>query len=157
MSSALTWNWLNNCQSGGQFDKWEIHRKLIRSTGCSKIPLYSLQHYVVDNGFTTADDFTETSVRIKKLGRRQTGKYYCRAQNKLGSAEREFRVTETYEPNCVVGLCGDFSAGSISLKESLFTLLITLSISLMTVKWTKTLVAISEWIHSAPPTSPHQH
>jgi len=98
------------------------------------IQLSTNQHYVVDNGFTTADDFTETSVRIKKLGRRQMGTYYCRAQNKLGSAEREFRVTETYEPNCVVGLCGDFSAGSISLYSSLFTLLITLSISLMTVK-----------------------
>ena len=95
-----------------------------------------LQLYVVDNGFTTADDFTETSVRIKKMGRRQLGKYYCRAQNKLGSAEREFLVSESYEPNCVVGLCGDFSAGSISVASysSLFTLLITSLISLMTVK-----------------------
>jgi len=100
------------------------------------IQLTTNQLYVVDNGFTTADDFTETSVRIKKLGRRQLGKYYCRAQNKLGSAEREFLVSESYEPNCVVGLCGDFSAGSISVASysSLFTLLITSLISLMTVK-----------------------
>jgi len=100
------------------------------------IQLSTNQLYVVDNGFTTADDFTETSVRIKKMGRRQLGKYYCRAQNKLGSAEREFLVSESYEPNCVVGLCGDFSAGSISVASysSLFTLLITSLISLMTVK-----------------------
>ena len=90
----------------------------------------------MDNGFTTADDFTETSVRIKKLGPRQMGKYYCRAQNKLGSAEREFRVTESYEPNCVVGLCGDFSAGSNPVNySSIFTLLLTSVFSLlMTVK-----------------------
>ena len=89
---------------------------------------------MVDNGFTTADDFTETSVRIKKLGPRQLGKYHCQAQNKLGSAKREFLVQESYEPNCVVGLCGDFSAGSNPVSySSLFTLLITSSL-LMTVK-----------------------
>lgn len=94
-----------------------------------------MQLYVVDNGYTTADDFTETSVRIKKLGRRQLGKYYCRAQNKLGSAEREFLVEESYEPNCRVGLCGDFSSAAISCLPSLFVLLITSPILLlMTVK-----------------------
>jgi hypothetical protein len=41
----------------------------------------------------TADDLTETTVRIKKLNPRQLGVYTCRAQNKLGSAEKEFLVT----------------------------------------------------------------
>jgi hypothetical protein len=44
--------------------------------------------FAVDSGFTTTDDFTETSVRIKSLGQRQLGSYYCRAQNKLGSGEQ---------------------------------------------------------------------
>ena len=90
-----------------------------------KIPLYILnlnkfyhfwlfQHYVVDNGYLTADDFTDTSVRIKKLGKRQLGSYFCRAQNKLGSTEKEFIVVETYEPDCTVGLCNEFSSASSS-------------------------------------------
>ena len=34
----------------------------------------------MDNGYITSEDFTETSVRVKKLGPRQLGKYTCRAQ-----------------------------------------------------------------------------
>ena len=93
------------------------------------------QIYAVDNGYITADDFTETSVRIKKMGRRQLGNYTCRAQNKLGNTEKVFRVYESYVPNCEVGLCGDFSSGSTSSGfKSLFSMLITLSILLMAVK-----------------------
>ena len=43
---------------------------------------------MVDNGYQTADDHTETSVRIKRLGRQHLGKYICRAQNKLGTKEK---------------------------------------------------------------------
>ena len=45
-------------------------------------------NYVVDNGYQTADDRTETTVRIKRLGRQHLGKYICRAQNKLGTKEQ---------------------------------------------------------------------
>ena len=41
---------------------------------------FNLQIYAVDNGYITSEDFTETSVRVKKLGPRQLGKYTCRAQ-----------------------------------------------------------------------------
>ena len=92
-----------------------------------------LQIYAVDNGYVTAEDFTETSVRVKRLGPRQLGKYLCRAQNKLGSSEKEFVIQESYEPNCVVGLCGDFSSGCSEFK-SLFSMLITMSILLVAVK-----------------------
>jgi len=82
-------------------------------------------NYVVDNGYQTADDHTETSVRIKRLGRQHLGKYICRAQNKLGTKEQVIEVVETYTPNCDVGLC-DQSASSAS-RNSVF---ITSSISL---------------------------
>jgi len=98
------------------------------------IQLSTNQIYAVDNGYITADDFTETSVRIKKMGRRQLGNYTCRAQNKLGNTEKVFRVYESYVPNCEVGLCGDFSSGSSGIFQSVFTMLITLSILLMAVK-----------------------
>ena len=87
----------------------------------------------MDNGYITSEDFTETSTRVKKLGPTQLGKYTCRAQNKLGETSKEFIIQESYEPNCVVGLCGDFSSGCSGL-ESLFSMLISLSILLMAVK-----------------------
>lgn len=71
-----------------------------------------LQNYAVDSGFATTDDFTETSVRIKKLNPRQLGTYVCRAQNKLGSAEREINVVQQYEPDCIIGLCDRFTSGT---------------------------------------------
>jgi len=96
------------------------------------IQLSTNQIYAVDNGYVNAEDFTETSVRVKRLGPRQLGKYLCRAQNKLGSFEREFVIHESYEPNCVVGLCDTFSSGCSEFK-SLFRMLTTLSIILMAV------------------------
>ena len=45
-------------------------------------------NYVVDNGYQTADDHTESSVRIRSLSRQHLGKYICRAQNKLGVKEQ---------------------------------------------------------------------
>jgi len=99
------------------------------------IQLSTNQIYAVDNGYITSEDFTETSVRVKKLGPRQLGKYTCRAQNKLGETSKEFIIQESYEPNCVVGLCGDFSSGSAGFRSELFSsILISLFIILMTVK-----------------------
>lgn len=100
------------------------------------IQLSTNQIYAVDNGYLTADDFTETSVRVKKLGPRQLGSYFCRAQNKLGSSEREFVVSETYEPNCVVGLCEDFASAATThhnnnnyhLNFSILTFILVVSI-----------------------------
>lgn len=74
-------------------------------------------NYVVDNGYQTADDHTETSIRIKRLGRQYLGKYICRAQNKLGTTEQVIEVVETYTPNCEVGLC-EQPATSASIKSS---------------------------------------
>ena len=44
-------------------------------------------NYVVDNGYEIGGE-RETTVRIKRLGRQQTGRYICRAQNKLGIEEK---------------------------------------------------------------------
>ena len=37
--------------------------------------------------FATADEFTDTTLRILTVEKRQYGKYYCRAANKLGNDE----------------------------------------------------------------------
>jgi len=75
----------------------------------------------------TADDLTETTVRVKKLGQRQLGVYTCRAQNKLGSAEKEYLVSEAYQPNCIVGQCDDFSAAAPTGPDRGLLLLLLLS------------------------------
>ena len=91
------------------------------------IQLSSNQLYTVDSGFTTSDDFTETSVRIKSLDRRLLGHYECRAQNKLGQGEGLIEVVQSYEPNCVIGLCEGFTSGAAA-KKGLIVLVMMLGV-----------------------------
>jgi hypothetical protein len=42
---------------------------------------YSISH------FATADEFTDTTIRIITIEKRQYGEYVCKAANKLGTAE----------------------------------------------------------------------
>ena len=42
---------------------------------------YSVSH------FATADEFTDTTIRIITIEKRQYGQYVCKAANKLGAAE----------------------------------------------------------------------
>ena len=81
---------------------------------------YTFQYFVVDNGYTTADDSTEARVRIKKLTYDQVGGYTCRAQNKLGSAEKKFDVQLGSQTDCNIGLCESYSsAGSSGLNTGI--------------------------------------
>ena len=91
---------------------------------------YFFQNYAVDTGFTTTDDFTETSVRIKNLNARQLGTYVCRAQNKLGSSEREIVVVQQYEPDCVVGLCDRYTSAATGANTKL-SVVVVFGISLI--------------------------
>lgn len=92
-------------------------------------------NYVVDNGYQTADDHTETSVRIKRLGRQHLGKYICRAQNKLGTKEKVIEVVETYTPNCEVGLC-DQSASSASTQSAFLLSFVKSCVVALLINWT---------------------
>ena len=83
--------------------------------------------FIVDNGFATLDDFIETSVRVRSLEPRTLGSYFCKAQNKLGQTEKQMNVSETYTPNCAVGLCDDgLASHSTAILPPLF--LMTVSI-----------------------------
>jgi len=84
--------------------------------------------YNVENGFMADGELSELSLRIQTLGPRQLGLYICRAQNKLGRAEKEFLVTEAFESKCVVGQCDEFVSSSSSnfILKSHGTLLILL-------------------------------
>ena len=75
-------------------------------------------NYVVDNGYQTADDRTETTVRIKRLGRQHLGKYICRAQNKLGTKEQVNKRNKIFKNICNFRFINakHFKSGNLILK-----------------------------------------
>lgn len=50
------------------------------------LPLTNNQHYSISH-FATADEITDTTLRVITVEKKQFGEYKCRAANKLGSAE----------------------------------------------------------------------
>ncbi|KAG9509783.1 Lachesin, partial [Fragariocoptes setiger] len=56
------------------------------------------QHYMV-SVFDTSNEFSHTTLRVKKVEKKQYGTYVCRATNKFGSSEAEVQLDET--PNVV--------------------------------------------------------
>lgn len=62
------------------------------------LELSNNQHYSVAI-FDTSNEFSQTTLRIKKIEKRQYGNYICRAANKFGVSEAEARLDET--PNVV--------------------------------------------------------
>lgn len=56
------------------------------------------QHYSVAI-FDTSNEFSQTTLRVKRIEKRQYGVYQCRAANKFGVSEAEVRLDET--PNVV--------------------------------------------------------
>lgn len=56
------------------------------------------QHYSVAI-FDTSNELSQTTLRVKKIEKRQYGVYQCRAANKFGASEAEVRLDET--PNVV--------------------------------------------------------
>ena len=95
------------------------------------IQLSTNKHYVVDGGYTSADDETLTSVRVKNLKPRELGDYICKAQNKLGAAEKTLTIKQSYVPNCVVGICDDYASKANSIKSIIFLISASLLLTLI--------------------------
>lgn len=55
------------------------------------VQLLNSQHYSISH-FATTDEYTDTTIRVITIEKRQYGDYTCRAQNKLGSAEMEIQL-----------------------------------------------------------------
>lgn len=53
--------------------------------------LYRISH------FATADEFTDTTLRVITIEKRQYGNYICKAANKLGSAEAQVELFGMFE------------------------------------------------------------
>ena len=63
------------------------------------VQLSNNQHYSILH-FTTIDQYTDTTIRVITIGKKQYGEYVCRAANKLGTAETKIELFETIAPVC---------------------------------------------------------
>ncbi|XP_022235164.1 lachesin-like, partial [Limulus polyphemus] len=88
------------------------------------------QHYHISM-FSTADEFTDSTLRVISIEKKQYGNYSCKAMNKLGSDERDIELIETVNvicpPACGLGLisCGVYWQADIyAIVWSCSTLLI---------------------------------
>lgn len=55
------------------------------------VQLSNNQHYSISH-FATADEYTDTTIRVITIEKRQYGEYLCRAANKLGTAETKVEL-----------------------------------------------------------------
>ncbi|XP_022251702.1 lachesin-like [Limulus polyphemus] len=57
------------------------------------------QHYRISI-FSTADEFTDSTLRVISIEKRQYGEYICKAMNKLGSHQQKMELYETANVIC---------------------------------------------------------
>lgn len=88
--------------------------------------LSNSKKYKISN-FATADEFTDSTLRIVGLDSKQYGDYKCKAVNKLGSDEAEINLYETNNPVCPPA-CGQGYSSSTSIKASLVSIITLLAI-----------------------------
>lgn len=86
-----------------------------------EVQLSNNQHYRISH-FATADEFTDTTIRVITIEKRQYGIFKCKAQNKLGSDEGQVELLESIIPVCPPA-CGTGRYGSAtSIAPSLNTI-----------------------------------
>lgn len=87
------------------------------------VQLSNNQHYSVSH-FATADEFTDTTLRVITIEKRQYGRYACKASNKLGTASAFVELFESIIPVCPPA-CGQARYGDAAqLSHSTAALLI---------------------------------
>lgn len=69
------------------------------------------QHYQI-SVFSTAHEFTDSILRVKRIEKRQFGRYVCRAINKLGSDQKEIELLETTNPVCPPACGASFNSAT---------------------------------------------
>ncbi|KAJ8668175.1 hypothetical protein QAD02_009838 [Eretmocerus hayati] len=75
-------------------------------------------HYSISH-FATADEYTDTTLRVLNIEKSQYGKFTCRAANNMGSAETEVELFETVVPICppACGIRYYYAAGVIPISS----------------------------------------
>ncbi|XP_058800796.1 lachesin-like [Phymastichus coffea] len=83
-----------------------------------EVQLSNNQHYSISH-FATADEYTDTTLRVITIEKKQYGQYVCKAANKLGSAQETVELFETIIPVCPPA-CGQayYAAGVMPISSS---------------------------------------
>ncbi|XP_045770537.1 lachesin [Maniola jurtina] len=103
----------------------------------NEVQLANNQHYRISH-FATADEFTDTTLRVITIEKRQYGLFTCKAQNKLGSDEGTVELFETIIPVCPPA-CGQARyGGAASVGASEFVVAcLTLYVLWLRVAYTR--------------------
>jgi len=86
------------------------------------------KNYKISN-FNTADEFTDSTLRIVSMQGKQFGDYKCKAVNKLGSDEGLINLYETSNPVCPPACGQGHSSSATTVKLSSLAVLIILATS----------------------------
>ncbi|KAJ8978682.1 hypothetical protein NQ317_015650 [Molorchus minor] len=92
-----------------------------------EVTLSNNQHYKISH-FAVADEFTDTTLRVISIEKRQYGYYTCKAANKLGTSEGKVNLFETVVPVCPPACGSARYAEAATLSTSTAALFITLII-----------------------------
>ncbi|KAJ8916643.1 hypothetical protein NQ315_000288 [Exocentrus adspersus] len=95
-----------------------------------EITLSNNQHYKISH-FAVADEFTDTTLRVITIEKRQYGQYVCKAANKLGTSEGRVELFETVIPVCPPACGSARYAEAATLSTSTAALFLTLLICLI--------------------------
>lgn len=87
------------------------------------IVLSKNQHYEISH-FATADEFTDSTLRVITIEKRQYGDYICKAVNKLGQAEAKVHLFETVIPVCPPACGQSYFGGAAQITFSTILFLI---------------------------------
>ncbi|KAK9506136.1 hypothetical protein O3M35_008126 [Rhynocoris fuscipes] len=81
------------------------------------IQLANNQHYSISH-FATADEYTDTTLRVITIEKRQYGTYICKASNKLGSSEAQVKLIESVIPVCPPACGQELYGAAVKLSHS---------------------------------------
>ncbi|XP_023024885.1 lachesin [Leptinotarsa decemlineata] len=91
------------------------------------ITLSNNQHYRISH-FAVADEFTDTTIRVITIEKRQYGQYVCKAANKLGTAEGRVELFESVIPVCPPACGSARYAAAATISTSTAAIFISLVI-----------------------------
>uniref|UniRef100_A0A1B0AAW0 Ig-like domain-containing protein n=1 Tax=Glossina pallidipes TaxID=7398 RepID=A0A1B0AAW0_GLOPL len=83
------------------------------------IQLSNNQHYSISH-FATADEYSDSTLRVITIEKRQYGDYICKAVNKLGEADARVNLFETPIPVCPPACGQAYFDGAEHLAGTLF-------------------------------------
>ncbi|XP_037944745.1 lachesin-like [Teleopsis dalmanni] len=86
------------------------------------VQLTNNQHNSISH-FNTADEYTDSTLRILTVEKRQYGDYVCKAVNKLGQAEARVNLFETVIPVCPPACGQAYYGGAENIATTSFVFL----------------------------------